>query len=212
MGLQMSKVPNHGKLPEWITEHVPVDLIESSLFRFDVQLQAIEGYICRDCGAIYSQPVKKCVADAGGNHLCNSSSFRAAHKKVTVDLLPDIDLDYDILLDQMQSLPAQYAFWSAVYSEARLKVAVEERRMKAARGRATEEVQRRAAQEKIRFTADQVKAVIEADKTTEEAEMRYQLAQMQCGKLFHMLKALEMKADQARSLAGFKKQEYDGSQ
>ena len=79
----MSKIPHDSKLPEWITEFIPVDLIESSLFRFEVQLQAIEGYICRDCSTVYQSPVKKCIADIGDGHTCNSTMFRAIHKSLS---------------------------------------------------------------------------------------------------------------------------------
>jgi hypothetical protein len=39
--------------------------------------------------------------------------------------------------------------------------------------------------------------------------MEYQRSQMQAGKLYHMLEALKMKAELARSLAGFKRNEQE---
>lgn len=207
----MTKIPKHGKNPDWISEYIPKELAESSLFRFEVQLQAIIGMVCRDCGHEYDHVVKKCTVDLGDGHICSCTKFRPIPKTVTVDLLPDLDLDYEILEDQMQNLPSQYAFWSAVYSETRLRVATEERKLKATRGVLTETVQRRAADEKIRLTADQVKVVVEAEESLAEADRRLQRAQMQCGKLFHMMEALKMKSELARSLAGFKRQEHERS-
>lgn len=201
----MSRIPDNDKLPAWISEYIPAELVDSSLFRFEIQLQAIDGYVCELCGSKYQSKLKACTAiNCGGN-------LTVAYKKVTVDLIPDLDLDYNILRDQMQDIPAQYAFWSAVYSEARLKVSIEERRLKAIKGRLVERAQTQAITNQVKLTGDQIKMVIEADDKIQVADLRLQHAQMQCGKLFHMLEALKMKAELARSLAGFKKQEHDQS-
>lgn len=199
----MAKIPSKDRLPAWISEYLPKELAESALFRFDIKLQAIVGYKCVKCGKVYDRRVPECPE-------CEVEVKRE-HQNITVDLLPDLDLDYNDLEEQMQDIPAQYAFWSSVYSEARLKVAIEERRLKATRGRLIETTQRRAAQENIRLTNDQVKIVVESEQGMMEADMRLQNAQMQCGKLYHMLEALKMKSELARSLAGFKRQEQDRS-
>ena len=113
----------------------------------------------------------------------------------------------DILEKQMQAIPAQYAFWSAVYSEVRLAVSVAERNLKVRKGKATEEIQRAATINGIKITADQVKTIVEADNNLVDADLRLQTAMMQAGKLYHMLEALKMKAELGRSLCGFKKAE-----
>jgi len=130
---------------------------------------------------------------------------------IEVDILSDLDLDYDLLEEQVQDLPAQYAFWSAVYSEARNMVAVAERAVKVRRAQAIRAVQDDARENKVRFTAEQVKHLIEADAALVKADQKYQEFQMKAGKLYHMVEALKMKAELARSLAGFKRQEQDKS-
>ena len=130
---------------------------------------------------------------------------------IEVDLLPDLDIDYDILEQQVEDIPAQYAFWASVYSELRNNVAILERAVKIRKGEAIEEVQKRARDEKIRFTADQVKAVVEADEELNKIEKGLAKVQMQTGKVYHMMEALRSKADLARSLAGFKRQEQEKS-
>jgi hypothetical protein len=195
---------NHKKLPDWIGEFVPKELVQSTLFRFNIELQTVRAFTCKSCGHRHSTKVDDCEK-------CGSSSITREHKKVKIDLLPDLDLDYDKLEILMQEIPAQYAFYSMVYSEARLKVAIEERRLKATKGALIEGVQRRAFNEKIKLTAEQVKAVVEAEPDLQEADHKLNLAQMQCGKLYHMIEALKMKAELARSLAGFKRQEQEKS-
>ena len=182
----MLKIPKNldGKLPEWIRENVPPELSGSTLFRFNITLQATE-------------------KDEHGEEV---------RKTITVDLLPDLDLDTAILEMQMESIPAQYAFWSAVYSELKLAVGVAERKLKIRRGKATEEVNRRFTENGLKPpSAEQVKMIVEADDQLAAADMRLQEAQMQAGKLYHMLEALKMKAELSRSLAGFKRNELMNS-
>jgi hypothetical protein len=190
------------RLPAWIGEHVPRELVESTLFRFKIGLQAINHYACPGC--------KKQYPKFGKCSDCEVK-LKPKHKEVNVDMLPDLDLDYDVLEEQIQNLPAQYAFWSAVYSEARLHVQIMERKFKATKGRITEKVQITAKEKGIKFTGEQVKAVVEADAQVTKDDMLFQQAQMRCGKLWHMMEALKMKAELGRSLAGFKRQELEKS-
>lgn len=163
------------------------------------------------------------IADNVPTELVNSTIFKfsvklnsidPATKKnrlVNVDILPDLNLDYDSLEELMQDLPAQYAFWSAIYSECRNMVALAERAVKVRRAQAVRAVQEDAAKNKVRFTAEQVKQLIEADEDLVRADSQLQKFQMQAGKLFHMLEAIKMKAELSRSLAGFKRQEHERS-
>lgn len=132
-------------------------------------------------------------------------------KKVEVDILPDLDLDYEILEEQMQDIPAQYAFYAAFYSELRLMVAKAERNLKARRGEATQFVASQAKERGTKLAADSIKQIVESDEKLCQADDRLQKAQMLCGKIYHMLEALKMKAELARSLAGFKRQEQEKS-
>jgi len=132
-------------------------------------------------------------------------------KVVTVDMLPNLDIDMEILEDQMRHIPAQYAYWAAIYSEARLAVGIAERNLKIRRGKATWEVQGKATAENVKLTSEQTKLVVEADDDLVKADLRLQDAQMRTGKLYHMLEALKMKAELARSLIGFKRTERANS-
>lgn len=131
------------------------------------------------------------------------------NRTIDVDILPDLDLDYDVLEEQMQDLPAQYAFWAAVYSECRNMVAVAERALKVRRAKAIHVVQEDARDNNVKFNAEQVKQLVEADKELVDTDLTLQKFQMKAGKLFHMLEAIKMKAELCRSLAGFKRQEQD---
>lgn len=200
------------QIPEWISEYLPKELIESTLFRFNIELQTVQSFICEDCGAKYPRKVDRCNATNDDGEFCGSASIIRKYQKASVDIVPDLDLDYDTLEEQMQDLPSQYAYYAMIYSEARLRVSLEERKLKAVRGSIVHKIQREAAQDNVKLTGEQVKNVVEADESIVAADKRLQLAQMQCGKMFHMLEALKMKSELARSLAGFKRQEHDRSQ
>ena len=111
----------------------------------------------------------------------------------------------------MASIPAQYAFWAAVYSELKMGVAIAERKLKARKGKVIERITTECNLSKVRLTADQIKSIAEADSSLIEAELKYERAQMVCGKTYHMIEAIKLKAELARSLAGFKKKEQEQS-
>lgn len=180
------KIPKKEHLPKWTQENLPTELATSTLFRFNVKLQATE--------VDPDDPEKR------------------RRREVEVDILPDLDLDYDILESQMAELPAQYAFWATVYSEARLATAVAERKLKARKAQVTMLINEEYKKEGLKPPAAEVlKTIVEADKRLNEAEMAFQLAQMQAGKLYHMVEALKMKSELARSLLGLKKQDRDST-
>jgi hypothetical protein len=190
------------QLPTWITEHVPRELVESTLFRFKVKLQAIDYYYCSKC---------KSKFNSFGQCSDCKVKLKTQHRDLQVYMLPDLDLDYDLLEEQLQALPAQYAYWAAAYSEARLHVGILERRFKATKGAIIEKVQKSAKENGIKLTVEQVKSVVEADAKVIQDDVLLQQAQMRCGKLYHMMEALKMKSELGRSLAGFKRQELDRS-
>lgn len=161
----------------WIESNVPQELIKSSLFRFEVTLRVPDP----------DNPKK--------------------NKRITVDILSDLDVDMDILEEQMQNLPSQYAFWSAIYSELRVAVAVAERNLKVRKGRATDEVVRRAKDAGTKVTADQVRQIVEINPALVEADLKLANAHMIAGKIYHMLEAVKMKHEVCRSLIGIKKAE-----
>jgi ubiquinone biosynthesis protein COQ9 len=162
---------------DWIHGNVPEEIIKSSLFRFEVSLRISDP----------DNPKK--------------------HKKIEVDILSDLDVDMDILEEQMQNLPSQYAFWSAVYSELRVAVAVAERNLKVRKGKATDEVTNTVKMSGTKITADQVKQIVEANPALIEADFKLANAHMTAGKVYHMLEALKMKHEVCRSLIGIKKAE-----
>lgn len=132
-------------------------------------------------------------------------------KRVMVDILPDLNLDLENLIEQMEVLPAQYAFWAAVYSEAKMACALAERELKTRRGKVTELITEQSREQGLKFSVETIKTIVESHEELVRADALLQKAQMKAGKLFNMMEALKMKAELARSLAGFKRQEMSNS-
>lgn len=158
--------------PSWITEHIPPELANSTLFRFDVRLP--------DGSAI------------------------------GIDLLQDIDVDYELLEQQLEDTPSQYVWYAAVLAELKAQVQILERKCKARRGSLTESAVNVARDAGIRSpAADVVKVMIESDVMLNKMEAQLANAQKHVNKIHHMVEALRMKSEHLRSLAGFKRQERE---
>ena len=165
---------------DWVLANVPRELINSSLFKFNVKLQVVERL---------------------------DDNNKPIYKTITVDMLSNIDIDYETLEESICNIPAQFAFWSAVYSEVRLGVAIAERKLKVRRAEATKAVLEEAKKSNVKLTVDQLKSIVEADELLNKAEVSYSEIQMKAGKLYNMVEAIKMKAELTRTLAGFKKLE-----
>lgn len=174
------------KLPSWIEENiltVAPELANTSLFKFKVRLQSVTGRI----------------------------DNKPTYKEIEVNILPNLDLDYEILEEQMQDIPAQYAYWSAVFSEVKMGVAIAERKLKMRYGQVLERVQQEFTERNLKPTVEVIKRIVEKDAEIAKADMEFQKMQMQAGKLYHMLEAIKMKSELARSLSGFKRNEQERS-
>lgn len=128
-------------------------------------------------------------------------------KKLTIDVLPALEIEYDMLEKALEDMPATFAYFSSVYSEARKQVTLYERAIKARKGLIMKTIAAEQREAKTRLTSDQITRIIDADEDIDKLEMKLAERQMQSGKLYYFLEALRMKNDNLRTLAGFKKQE-----
>ena len=129
---------------------------------------------------------------------------------ISVDLLQDIDVDYERLERQLEDTPAQYVWYASVLAELKAQVQILERKCKARRGYLTEQAVATAAAAGVRSpAADVVKIMIESDETLNKLEALLAKGQKHANKIHHMVEALRMKSEHLRSLAGFKRQERD---
>lgn len=129
------------------------------------------------------------------------------------DYVADVDIDYDNLEEQMKDMPSIYSFWSVLLAEQKLIVSKIERQIKRRRGKIVEELTSNAKNSEETKTArsalraTDIKELIEADDNLLALETKYILAERTLSKLYAVVKALEIKSDNLRSLCSIKKQE-----
>lgn len=128
---------------------------------------------------------------------------------VKVDLRTTIDVDYELLEEELQTTPQHYVWWSSLYSEAKAMVAVVERAIKVRRGVIIEAIQEEMKREGVKLPEKVFQSIVDKDETIGKLEEQLIVAQRTAGKLWHMVKAIEMKSEHLRSLSGFKRQERE---
>lgn len=137
--------------------------------------------------------------------------------KLTIDLpnkttvernfTADVDIDYELLVEQLAQIPAIYAFWSQILAECKKQVAVIDRMIAVKRGRLLRDFYEEARKTGTKTRKEDVDDLIETDEELNKLEVKKIGAERQVSKLFAIVRALEMKAECMRSLSGFKKQE-----
>ena len=131
---------------------------------------------------------------------------------IEIDLRVDLGIDYSDIQQQLADTPSMFAFWAAVYTELKGKVAFLERRAKVHRGKITQQLVSEIAKANGKTTDKQVQAIVEADETLSKIESMLLILQKQTGKVYYVLEAMKMKCDNLRSLAGFARMEMGQGQ
>lgn len=132
-------------------------------------------------------------------------------KRVVGTFHPDTQIDYENLEDQLADTPAKYAFWSAILSEQKYKVAAVEKSISRRRAILTDQMVTKGNSEGVKIHKYLLDELIEADDKMFELSMKLIKEQRILGKLWTAVNALQMKSEHLRSLAGFKKQELRDS-
>lgn len=128
-------------------------------------------------------------------------------QSIPVDMRSAATVDYDRLEHELQTTPHQFSFVSVLYSECKSTVSLLERAIKARRGKIVDEVLERSKHENVKLAEKIVLAIAEKDDLLNKLEVRLIKAQRDAGKMWYFVQALQMKSENLRSLAGFKRQE-----
>jgi hypothetical protein len=129
-------------------------------------------------------------------------------KEVICDMRADLDIDYALIQQQLEDTPSEFAYWAALHSEVKLQVAIAERKLKTLRGKVASELINECIKGGVKPTDKSIQMAIEADPRISEQETRVALLEKHCGKLYYMVEAIRMKAENVRSLSGFAKIEF----
>lgn len=129
-------------------------------------------------------------------------------KQVTRDWRKDCNIDYEKLEDDLTTMPSIYSFWTAVLSEARKNLRITEYSIDIRKSKVLRDIK---VPEGVKMTVSDKTSIINLD--PEMATLTAKQIQLEnvVQKLFGIVDALKMKADNLRSLAGFKRAELSGS-
>jgi len=128
-----------------------------------------------------------------------------------VNLTQDIDINFEILEDQHERIPAQYIYWAAIYSELRSAVAVLELKIKSRRHSLVRRTLEEFKTKNTKLTDKQLNAIVDGEPGMVKNEAELTILQKNCGKVYHMVEAIRLRSEHSRSLAGFKRQEREQS-
>ena len=137
--------------------------------------------------------------------VCIGQKPDGTNNVIEVDMRADLDIDYGAIQMQLEDVPSEFAYWSAIYSEVKLQTGVLERKIKARRGILANKLMQEATSNGLKITDKQIQTLIEGDEELNKLEARLLLMKKHEGKMYFMIEALRMKADNLRSLAGFAK-------
>jgi hypothetical protein len=128
-----------------------------------------------------------------------------------VNLAQDIDINFEILEDQHERIPAQYIYWAAIYSELRSAVAQLELKIKSRRHALVRRILEEFKVKGTKLTDKQLNALVDGETGLIKSEAELTIIQRNCGKVYHMVEAIRLRSEHSRSLAGFKRQEKEQS-
>lgn len=129
-------------------------------------------------------------------------------KQVTRDWRKDCGVDYDRLEDDLTTMSSIYSFWTAVLAEARKNLRVIEYQIDIRRSKVMREIK---VPEGVKITVDDKKCIVNIDPEFGALNVKQIELENIVQKLFGIVDSLKMKADNLRSLAGFKRAELSGS-
>lgn len=136
---------------------------------------------------------------------------KVSDKMIDIDLRSDLGIDYDIVQKQLEDSPSEFTFWGTIYSELKAQCAVLERKIKARRGILANNLVGEALKNQTKLTDKQVLSAMEGDEELNKYELALIRLQKDTGKVYFVVEALRMKADNLRSLSGFAKIDYQQS-
>ena len=191
-----------------MTDHffgrIPYELLDSKLFKFEVTLPSVYEKFCQACIQYYSDNVVQCPN-------CLTNNLVRKNKVVLVDIKAIVSLNYETVELELCDIPSQFAFYAAVYAEAKYRSNLFERVVKSVRSIVHDEIIQASSKENVRLAQDSIKILVEKDSRVNRAEGEFALSSMIASKLYYMIEAIRMKADLGRTLTSLKRSELNGS-
>lgn len=131
-------------------------------------------------------------------------------KEIERDWTEDLSLDYESLDEDMEKIPSLLAFWSAVLAEARKQKSILEMKIDIRRSKVLDGV-KHLIKEGVKFTNQDKENLVNVDERFKALRINLIEAEVTVSKLFGIVDALKMKADNLRSFSAMKRAELHNS-
>lgn len=129
-------------------------------------------------------------------------------KQVTRDWRKDCGVDYDRLEDDLTTMSSIYSFWTAVLADSRKNLRIAEYQIDIRKSKIMREIK---VPEGVKLTVADKESIINIDPEMAQLVIKQIELENIVQKIFGIVDSLKMKADNLRSLAGFKRAELSGS-
>ena len=127
------------------------------------------------------------------------------------DFVTDLDINEDDIDGELIRMPSIYIFWSTLRAEQKLIVSKLEQQIKRRRGFVVESLLKTARAQSVKLRGADVKEMIEADDKLLELQAKKIQADRTLSKLYGIVDSLGVKAENLRTLAANRRQEYRNS-
>jgi hypothetical protein len=131
-------------------------------------------------------------------------------KEIDRDWTEDLSLNYEDLDNDMEKMPSVLAFWSAVLAEARREKSIIEMKLNIRKGKVLEGV-KELLSEGIKMTVQDKENMVNLDERYKAIQMKLIDQDATVSKLFGIVEALKVKADNLRSFSAMKRAELNNS-
>lgn len=132
-------------------------------------------------------------------------------KKFPRDFSGDVQIDYDNIQEELENAPAIFSYWSSVLAQQRLIVDTSKQAIIARTAKKQNEYSNAAKAGDFKMSKYQLDSLVEADDDIIKMKMQLAFDEKKLSVLYGLIKSLEMKSDNLRSLAGFAKMEMKNS-
>jgi hypothetical protein len=123
------------------------------------------------------------------------------------NVIPDLEVNFDQLEEQLEATPEMIAFWDMLLAETKMNVEIIELKIRKLRGEITERMIKDSREAKYEYRYNELRDVITTDKSILQLEIELIRSRWKMNRVKVVVESLSRKFDALRSLSGFKKAE-----
>lgn len=131
-------------------------------------------------------------------------------KEIDRNWTDDLSLDYENIDDDMEKMPSILAFWSAVLAEARREKSLVEMKMDIRRAKIAESF-KDLLKDGVKLTVQDKENLVNVDSDYSKLRIKFIDIDATVSKLFGIVDAIKVKADNLRSFSAMKRTELSNS-